>query len=91
MLLDDGDFCNLFEQGGTWEVGHGASTFDDLEHIRYCIKFLNLFYDVTLRVSGSNLSTANVFFEELHKITRHIIKYTTSRKSLLMEVTSKMK
>ena len=90
MLDDDGVFVTYLKEDGHGRKGLGPPTFDDWEHIRHFIKLLKLFYDVTLRMSGSLVSTANVYFEELAKIHRHLVKYSCSGDKSLEEMALRM-
>ena len=45
--------------------GDGLSDNDDWENVRRLVLFLQNFYELTLKVSGSLHVTANKFFEEL--------------------------
>ncbi|KAF5481932.1 hypothetical protein F2P56_002542 [Juglans regia] len=47
------------------EVGQGIPTLHDWETIKVFVKFLKLFYDTTLRVSGSIYATSNLFIREI--------------------------
>ena len=43
----------------------GPPNFEDWDNVKVFVKFLKLFYEVTLRFFGSLYVTSNVFFHEL--------------------------
>jgi hypothetical protein len=91
MLDEDGHFILYLGEEGHGRRGLGPPTLEDWEHIRHFVKFLKLFYEVTVRMSGSNVSTTNVYLEELAKIHSHLDKYSSSNDTLLKEIASRMK
>ncbi|KAK9293198.1 hypothetical protein L1049_021187 [Liquidambar formosana] len=68
---DDMNFLSTFRKGGSDKGGKdrwkhlGPPDMDDWDRVRVFVKFLKLFYNATLRFSGSLHVTANVFFLEL--------------------------
>ena len=59
---------NIFVTSWMMEVGKkilGPPDFKDWENVKVFVKFLKLFYEVTLRFSSSLYVTSNVFFHEL--------------------------
>uniref|UniRef100_A0A803LW48 Cytochrome P450 n=1 Tax=Chenopodium quinoa TaxID=63459 RepID=A0A803LW48_CHEQI len=51
--------------------GKGCPTSEDWETVRRFSEFLQVFYDLTLRVSGSLHVTSNLFFHELEKYDKY--------------------
>ena len=47
---------------------------EDLNRARVFVKFLKMFYDVTLKFSGSLHVTSNIFFKELVAMQRTLQK-----------------
>ncbi|XP_030940163.1 zinc finger BED domain-containing protein DAYSLEEPER-like [Quercus lobata] len=60
MEDDDGNFLRYFE-----DPTSGPPRFLDWENVRLFTKFLGMFYEATLRFSGSLFVTTNVYFHEL--------------------------
>jgi hypothetical protein len=62
----------------------GTLTDDDWYNIRQFIKFLQVFYDVTLKISGSMYSTSNLFFDILCSVHSCLTEYSerASRNSM---------
>ena len=56
LQKDDGQFVSQLSVGGGGG-GLGPPTFDDWDIVRAFMKFLKLFYEVTLRISGSLYTT----------------------------------
>ncbi|XP_073273203.1 zinc finger BED domain-containing protein RICESLEEPER 2-like [Primulina huaijiensis] len=67
-FLDPGLLDNLLNH--TCEDGNivGAFVNDDWKKIRHMVKFLETFYELTLRVSGSSYVTSNVHFHEIGEV-----------------------
>ena len=55
-------FC---EADGNGKKLIGPSRYLDLENVKTFVKFLGIFYKVTLRFSGSLFVTSNIYFHEL--------------------------
>ncbi|KNA11902.1 hypothetical protein SOVF_130440 [Spinacia oleracea] len=49
--------------------GKGSPDYDDWNNVRRYSEFLQSFYDLTLRVSGSSYVTSNLFFHELVNVS----------------------
>ena len=60
MEEDDGHFLRYFE-----DPSSGPPRFLDWENVRLFTKFLGMFYEATLRFSGSLFVTTNMYFHEL--------------------------
>ena len=90
MQEDDGPlYCSVMEDG-LGKKGLGPSTDDDWDTIRAFIKFLKLFYEVTLRMSGTKYATSSLYFEELSNILGHLTEYTNSDDLVLSTMAGKM-
>ena len=55
--------------------GLGPPTCVDWNRIRIFLKFLKLFYDATMRLSGSLYCTSNMYFQEICGIQIHLQEY----------------
>jgi hypothetical protein len=71
--------------------GLGPPTDDDWKKISCFVKFLKVFYDVTMKISGSLYSTSNLFFRELCIIHKHVKEYAQSSDPLLGAMARRMK
>ena len=54
-----------FLDDGSGKIILGPLDFEDWDNVKVFVKFLKLFYEITLRVFGSLYVTSNVFFHEL--------------------------
>jgi hypothetical protein len=68
----------------------GPPTYDDWARIRIFLKFLKLFYDVTMRLSGSFYVTCNMYFQEICLIQMHLQAYSESGDYILSSMAEKM-
>ncbi|XP_073153666.1 zinc finger BED domain-containing protein RICESLEEPER 2-like [Henckelia pumila] len=68
-FLDPGLLDNLLNNSCEDGKVAGAFTNDDWMKIRHMVKFLETFYDLTLRVSGSLYVTSNVHFQEIGEVS----------------------
>jgi hypothetical protein len=64
---------------------------DDWKNIRNFSKFLQVFYEVTVEISGSLYSTSNIYFNILQKVYNCLMEYCDSDDYLLSSMTIKMK
>jgi hypothetical protein len=71
--------------------GLGPHTFDDWHRIRIFLKFLKVFYDATLRLSGSLYVTSNMYFQEICGIQMHLDEYNENGDHVLSAMSKKMK
>jgi len=53
MIDEDEHFLNYLYEDGARKKGLGSPTDDDWYNIHHFIKFLQVFYDVTMKISGS--------------------------------------
>jgi hypothetical protein len=87
-LMIDEDL-NLFNYLNEDELG--APTEDDWQKVRHLVKFLRVFYDETIHMSGSTYSTSNLFFETLQNVFHCLVDYCESDDYLLSSMARKMK
>ena len=80
---------NLFNYLNEDELG--APTEDDWQKVRHLVKFLCVFYDETIHMSGSTYSTSNLFFETLQNVFHCLMDYCESDDYLLSNMARKMK
>jgi len=78
MEEEDGYFVSTLFEGGQGRRGLGPPTFEDWENVRVFFKFLKLFYDVTMRLSGSLYVTYNMYFQEICGIQAHLQAFSES-------------
>jgi hypothetical protein len=87
-LMIDEDL-NLYNYLNEDELG--APTEDDWQKVRHLVKFLRVFYDETIHMSGSTYSTSNLFFETLQNVFHCLMDYCESDDYLLSSMARKMK
>jgi hypothetical protein len=91
ILDEDGHFMNYLYDDDIGKKGLETLTDDNWYNIRQFIKFLQVFYDVTLKISSSMYSTSNLFFDILCSVHSCLIEYFESSDPLLSTMTKKMK
>ncbi|XP_016467097.1 zinc finger BED domain-containing protein DAYSLEEPER-like [Nicotiana tabacum] len=69
----------------------GHPSMDDWKNVKVFIKFLEIFYQVTLKFSGTSYVTSNSFFHEIFNLQNFIRKYSHSEDSILSGMAEKMK
>nr|XP_009630745.1 zinc finger BED domain-containing protein RICESLEEPER 3-like [Nicotiana tomentosiformis] len=69
----------------------GNPSGDDWKNVKAFIKFLNIFYQTTLKFSSSLYATSNSFFHEFFNLRNAIIKYTKSDDRILNDMAGRMK
>ncbi|KAK1397616.1 hypothetical protein POM88_007479 [Heracleum sosnowskyi] len=69
----------------------GPPFFVDFDNFIRFIQFLEIFYDVTLKLSGSKYCTSNVFFIELVKVQESIVKLCSSEDVLMRDMANRMR
>ncbi|KAG2712806.1 hypothetical protein I3760_04G143400 [Carya illinoinensis] len=72
-------------------VNLGPPNSNDWERVRVLIKFLKIFYDATVRLSGSLYVTSNAYFQELCGIQSHLSKMSQSNDAVLKCMAENMK
>jgi len=79
LMIDEyGHFLNYLYEDGVGKRGLGFPTDDDWYNIRHFIKFLQVFYDVTMQISGSLHSTFNLYFDVLCSVYSCLTEYSES-------------
>jgi hypothetical protein len=92
LLLDeDLNFANYLCEDGGGRRGLGPPLEDDWKNIRNFSKFLQVFYEVTVEISGSLCSTSNIYFRILQKVYNCLMEYCDSDYYLLSSIAIKMK
>jgi hypothetical protein len=91
MLDEDEHFMNYLYDDDVGKNGLGTLIDDDWYNICQFIKFLQVFYDVTLKISGSMYSTSNLFFDILCFVHSYLIEYFKSSNPLLSTIVNRMK
>jgi hypothetical protein len=91
MLDENGHFMNHLYDDDIGKKGLGTLTDDNWYNIRQFIKFLQVFYDVILKISGSLYSTSNLFFDILYYVHSCLTKYSESNDPLLSIMANIMK
>nr|XP_009761067.1 PREDICTED: zinc finger BED domain-containing protein RICESLEEPER 1-like [Nicotiana sylvestris] len=69
----------------------GNPSTDDWKNVKAFVKFLNIFYQTTLKFLGSLYATSNSFFHEFFNLRNDIIKYTKSDDLTLVDMAKRMK
>jgi hypothetical protein len=87
----DRDFALTLSEEKQGKKGLGPPTFDDWHRIRIFLKFLKVFYDATLRLSGSLYVTSNMYFQEICGIQMHLDEYNENDDHVLSAMSEKMK
>jgi len=78
-------------EDGVGKKGLGSPTDDDWYNIHHFIKFLQVFYDVTMQISSSLHSTSNLYFDVLFSVYSCLTKYSESSDPLLNTMVNRMK
>jgi hypothetical protein len=60
-------------------------------NVQHFTKFLQVLYDVTVKISGSLYSTSNRYFNTLQKVYNYLTEYCDSDDILLSTMAIKMK
>jgi hypothetical protein len=71
--------------------GLGPPSDEDWANVRHFIKNLKVFYDVTMKISGSLYSTSNMYFNILQMVYNCLTAYCGSDDDMLSTTTFKMK
>ncbi|KAG5222928.1 zinc finger BED domain-containing protein [Salix suchowensis] len=83
-----GYFLEVDQKGNKKNIGPPGS--EDWENGRILVKFLKIFYTVTLKFSGSLHVTSNSFFNELVYMHTNLLKLCKSRDDVLSGMAMKM-
>lgn len=87
MYVDDHKYQKYCLLSGL--KGHPST--NDWKDVKAFIKFLNIFYQSTLKFSGSSYVTSNLFFHEFFNVRSSIIKYSYSDDLILIDMAERMK
>ncbi|KAK1398965.1 hypothetical protein POM88_008828 [Heracleum sosnowskyi] len=102
MVIEDNDYETFFKVNELEVVGEnlkkkkkkvveGPPLYDDFGNVNRFIKFLEIFYDVTIKLPGSKYFTSNVFFIELVKVQEAIMRLCSSEYILMRDMAKRMK
>jgi hypothetical protein len=91
MEDEDGHFVSTLFEEEQWRRGLGPPTFDDWKNVKPFLKFLKLFYDVTMRLSGSLYVTSNMYFQDICGIQAHLKAFSESGYYVSSVMAEKMK
>jgi len=86
---DEQFVSSLFDEKND-KKGLGPPTFADWERIRIFLKFLKLFYDAIMGLSGSLYVTSNMYVQEIYSIQMHLQEYRESGDYVLSAIAEKM-
>jgi len=78
MLDEDVSFGNYLCEDGGGRRGLGVPLDEDWKNVRNFAKFLQVFYEVTIEISGSSYSTSNNYFNILQNVYNTLIEYCES-------------
>jgi len=91
MLDEDVSFGNYLCEDGGGRRGLGVPLDEDYKNVRNFAKFLQVFYEVTIEISGSSYSTSNNYFNILQNVYNTLIEYCESDDDLLSFMAIRMK
>jgi hypothetical protein len=91
MLDEDVSFGNYLCEDGGGRKGLGVPLDEDWKIVRNFAKFLQVFYEVTIEISGSLYSTSNNYFNIFQNVYNTLIEYCESDDDLLSSMVIKMK
>ena len=83
LHINDAQYIRYFLDDGSGKKILGPPDFEDWDNVKVFVKFLKLFYEVTLRFFDSLYVTSNVFFHELCVIKTELTNLCESEDSLL--------
>ncbi|XP_059451427.1 zinc finger BED domain-containing protein RICESLEEPER 2-like [Corylus avellana] len=86
----DKNFKSALNEEKNEKEGLGPPTCVDWNRIRIFLKFLKLFYDATMRLSGSLYCTSNMYFQEVCGIQMHLQEYINSDDFVLSSMAERM-
>jgi hypothetical protein len=87
-MLVLGTTCVRMVEG---EGGWGFRLMKIEKNVRNFAKFLQVFYEVTIEISGSLYSTSNNYFNILQNVYNTLIEYCESDDDLLSSIAIRMK
>ncbi|XP_059453467.1 zinc finger BED domain-containing protein RICESLEEPER 2-like [Corylus avellana] len=88
---EDGPLMRYLNRTVGGRKGLGPPKEDDWNNVRHFVHFLKVFYDVTMKISGSLYSTANLFFQQLCSARRQVLNYAGSPDPLVSAMARQMK
>jgi hypothetical protein len=91
MLDEDLNFATYLCEDGGGRRALGPPLEDDWKNNRNFSKFLQVFYEVTIEISGSLHLTSNIYFNILQKVYNCLMEYCDSDDCLLSSMAIKMK
>ncbi|XP_025670511.2 zinc finger BED domain-containing protein RICESLEEPER 2-like [Arachis hypogaea] len=71
--------------------GRGVPSIQDWDYAKSVLPFLEMFYDATLRISGSSYVTSNLYMKEVFALGRRIQQYRDDDDLSISLMASKMK
>ena len=87
LETDDSSFNRAMCAGD----GLGPPTKEDWEKIRIFVMFLKVFFDATIKLSGSLYVTLNIFFPELCQIQSHLIRMSKNDNAVVCNMAIEIK
>jgi hypothetical protein len=78
MLDEDANFLHYLTNDSGGRDVLGSSTKDDWNNVRHFVKFLLVFYEETIQMSGSLYSTFNLYFSILQNVYHCLMEYCES-------------
>jgi hypothetical protein len=91
MIDEDEHFLNYLYKDGAGKRGLGSPNDDNWYNICHFIKFFQVFYDATMKISGSLHSTSNLYFDVLCDVHSCLIDNFESNDPLLNTIANIMK
>jgi hypothetical protein len=91
LQQEDGALMRYLNKSVKGRMGLGPPREDDWSNIHLFVQFLRVFYDVTLKLSGSLYSTSNLFFQQLCRVRRQVLNYARSSDPLVSAMAREMK
>ncbi|KAL5861151.1 hypothetical protein ACOSQ4_002447 [Xanthoceras sorbifolium] len=91
LMEEDGRYSLYFFENENGKIRVGPPKEDDWSKAKVFVKFLHVFYDITLKFSSSLSVTSNLFFHELCSIETELTSFAKSNDSVLSEMSSSMK
>ncbi|KAL5743686.1 hypothetical protein ACOSP7_026545 [Xanthoceras sorbifolium] len=91
LMEEDGHYSLYFFENENGKRRIGPPKEDDWSKAKVFVKFLHVFYDITVKFSSSLSVTSNLFFHELCSIETELTSLAKSDDSVLFEMNSSMK
>ena len=63
----------------------------DWDNVCNFVKFLKVFYDITIKIYGTFYSTSNLYFQQLCTIQKNVLEYAQSSDPLMSDIKMKVK